>query len=142
MPFNQLSLKVYSLFDLTVTCSLFLRLINLKSLLGRFIMSRTIKKKELELYELILLFKFTSTEDLADKLENYKTFLTDRGSQVMIKNHGTTSLPYSIKGFDTATHVQIVCLGNGELIKQINVELQRDESILRTIITKSLPMNF
>ena len=52
------------------------------------------------------------------------------------------SLPYSIKGFDTATHVQIVCLGNGDLLKQINTELQRDESILRTIITKSLPMNF
>ena len=93
-------------------------------------------KKELELYELILLLKFTSTDKIEKKLETYRNFLTERGSQVLIKNHGKISLAYNIKGFDTAMYVQIVYLGNGELIKQLNVELQRDEFLLRTITTR------
>ena len=93
-------------------------------------------KKELELYELILLVKFTSVDLLAEKLERYKTFLTSKGSQLMVKNHGKISLAYNIKGFDTASYVQIVYLGNGELIKQLNTEIQRDELILRAVTTK------
>ena len=84
-------------------------------------------KKELELYELILLVKFTSTEsETNDLIQRYKDFLTERGSQVMVKNQGKRSLAYPIKGFDTATSVQIVYLGNGDLVKQIGTEIQRD----------------
>ena len=94
-------------------------------------------KKELELYELILLLKFTSTEaETNEKIQLYKDFLTERGSQVMVKNQGKRSLAYPIKGFDTATSVQLVYLGNGELIKQINTVIQRDETVLRAITTK------
>ena len=93
-------------------------------------------KKELELYELILLFKFTSMDKIENQLATYRKFLIERGSQVMLKNHGKISLAYNIKGFDTAVYVQIVYLGNGELTKQLGVELQRDESILRTITTR------
>ena len=94
-------------------------------------------KKELELYELILLLKFTSTEaETNEKIQRYKDFLTEKGSQVMVKNQGKRSLAYPIKGFDTATSVQLVYLGNGELIKQINTEIQRDETVLRAITTK------
>ena len=84
-------------------------------------------KKELELYELILLFKFTSMDKIENQLATYRKFLIERGSQVMLKNHGKISLAYNIKGFDTAVYVQIVYLGNGELTKQLGVELQRDE---------------
>ena len=59
----------------------------------------------------------------------------------MFKNHGKISLAYSIKGFDTATYVQVVYLGNGDLIKQLNTELQRDESVLRTVTTKLIDDN-
>ena len=94
-------------------------------------------KKELELYELILLLKFTSTEaETNEKIQLYKDFLTEKGSQVMVKNQGKRSLAYPIKGFDTATSVQLVYLGNGELIKQINTVIQRDETVLRAITTK------
>ena len=99
-------------------------------------------KKELILYELILLFNFTLTEqELSEKLDLYRNFLTERGSQVLVKIHGTRSLAYPIKGFDTANYVQIIYLGNGALNQQINTELQRDESILRTVTTKLLGQN-
>ena len=94
-------------------------------------------KKELELYELVLLLKFTSTEaETSEIIQRYKDFLIEKGSQVMVKNHGKRSLAYPINGFDTATSVQLVYLGNGEVIKQLNVEIQRDEFILRSITTK------
>ena len=98
-------------------------------------------KKELELYELVLLLKFTSTEELTEKIERYKSFLADKGSQVMVKNHGKIPLAYNIKGFATATHIQFVYLGNGDLIKQLNTELQRDEVILRTVTTRLVDEN-
>ena len=94
-------------------------------------------KKELELYELVLLFKFTSTEaETVEKIQAYKDFLTEKGSQVMVKNQGKRSLAYPIKNVETATAVQFVYLGNGELNKQLGVEIQRDEYVLRATTTK------
>ena len=94
-------------------------------------------KKELELYELVMLLNLTSTEqDTTNKIEFYRDFLVEKGSQVMVKNHGKVSLAYPIKGFDTATSIQVVYLGNGTLVKQLNTEIQRDESILRALTTK------
>ena len=94
-------------------------------------------KKELELYELVLLFKITATDgETNERIQFYKNFLTERGSQVMVKNQGKRSLAYPIKGFETANSVQFVYLGNGEIIKQLNVEIQRDTAILRDITTK------
>ena len=91
------------------------------------------------MYELILFFKVTSTEqELRAKIEQYRDFLTDKGSQVMIKNNGKISLAYPIKNFDTAMYIQVIYLGNGSLIKQLNTEIQRDESVLRSVTTKLL----
>ena len=88
-------------------------------------------KKELELYELVVLLKFTTVQEaVSERINFYRDFIKDKGSQVMIKNHGKKSLAYPIKGFETATSVQIIYLGNDALIKQINVELQRDEFVL------------
>ena len=100
------------------------------------------KKKELELYELVLLLKFTTVEEvLRERIDFYKNFIKDKGTQVMVKNHGKKSLAYPIKGFDTATSVQFVYPGNDALIKQINVELQRDEFVLRGLTTKLMDQN-
>ena len=94
-------------------------------------------KKELELYELILLLKFTTTEqETISKTEYYRDFLIEKGSQVLVKNQGKISLAYPIKGFDIATSIQIIFLGNGTLLNQVNVEIQRDETVLRAITTK------
>ena len=89
-------------------------------------------KNELQIYELMLLVKPTLTENLInEKVEYYKNLLTKKGSQLMVKNFGKKSLSYLIKGFDTGTSLQLVYIGNGDLVKQINIEIQRDESILR-----------
>jgi ribosomal protein S6 len=99
-------------------------------------------KKELELYELVLLVKFTTTEqETIAKIDSYRDFFTGKGSQVMVKNHGKISLAYPIKGFDSATYIQLVYLGNGNLIKELNTQIQRDESILRSITTKLVEQN-
>ena len=95
------------------------------------------RKKELELYELVLLLKFTTVEDTTkERIDFYRDFIKDKGSQVMVKNNGKKSLAYPIKGFEIATSVQIVYLGNGNLIRQINTEIQRDEFVLRGLTTK------
>jgi ribosomal protein S6 len=94
-------------------------------------------KKELQMYELVLFFKVTLTEqELKSKMERYRDFLTEKGSQVMVKNNGKISLAYPIKNFDTAMYIQLIYLGNGSLITQLNTELQRDEGILRSVTTK------
>ena len=94
-------------------------------------------KKELELYELVLLFKLSPADgETSKRVEKYKQFLTEKGSQVMVKNHGKKSLAYPIKGFEMATSVQLVYLGNDSLIRQINTQIQRDDSILRGLTTK------
>ena len=94
-------------------------------------------KKELGLYELVLFLKFTTVDEVTkERINFYKDFITERGSQVMVKNHGKKSLAYPIKGSEIATSVQIVYLGNDILIKQLNTEIQRDESILRSLTTK------
>ena len=94
-------------------------------------------KKELELYELVLFLKFTTVEEFAkERIDFYRDFITERGSEVMIKNHGKKSLAYPIKGFENVTSVQIVYLGNDSLIKQVNTEIQRDEFVLRGLTTK------
>ena len=99
-------------------------------------------KKELGLYELVLFFKFTSVEDVTkERINFYKNFIAERGSQVMVKNYGKKSLAYPIKGFELATSIQIVYLGNDTLIKQLDTEIQRDESILRSLTTKLRDQN-
>jgi len=94
-------------------------------------------KKELELYELVLLLKFTTVEDTTqERIDFYRDFIKDKGSQVMIKNHGKKALAYPIKGFEIATSIQLVYLGNDALIRQLNTELKRDDFVLRALTTK------
>ena len=92
--------------------------------------------KELQMYELILLFKNALDGETNDRVEFYRDFLTTKGSQVMVKNNGKKSLAYPIQGSETATFIQYVYCGNGDLNKQINVEIKRDESVLRATTTK------
>ena len=94
-------------------------------------------KKELGLYELVLLLKFTTVEDTTrKKIDFYKNFITAKSNQVIVKNNGKKSLAYPKKDFETATSVQIIYVGNDNLSRQINTEIQRDEFILRSLTTK------
>ena len=77
-------------------------------------------KKELELYELVLLFKFTTVEDATrERIDFYTDFIKKRGTQVMVKNRGKKSLAYPIKGFDIATSIQIILLS----LKSLTLEI-------------------
>jgi len=94
-------------------------------------------KKELELYEVVLLMKFVTIEKaIKERVDFYRDFIKNAGSQVMVKNHGKKSLAYPIKGFETVMSVQLVYLGNDTLVKQLNTEIQRDEFVLRGLTTK------
>ena len=94
-------------------------------------------EKELELYEILYLVKPTFTEqELENKVEFYRTFLTQRGSQVMVQIRGKRSLSYSIKGYETANYIQMIYIGNQTLIKNLDMEIHRDDSILRHLTTK------
>jgi small subunit ribosomal protein S6 len=94
-------------------------------------------KKELEFYELVLLMNFTSTEqETVQRIDYYRDLLTGKGSQVMVKNHGKRPLAYPIQRFDTATYIQMIYLGNGDLVTAISKEIKRDSSVLRAITTK------
>ena len=98
--------------------------------------------KELQLYELVVLMKFTTVDDAnQERIDFYRDFITEKGTQVMVKNFGKKSLAYPIKGFESATSVQIVYLGNDTLNRQINTELNRDEFILRSLTTKLMDQN-
>ena len=92
--------------------------------------------KELELYELVLLLKLASEDEIAGKIDTYRDFFTEKGSQATIKNMGKRSLAYPIKGFETANYIQMFYLGNGELVKRLNKEIQRDLNVLRHMTTK------
>ena len=94
-------------------------------------------QKELELYEVLYLIEPTFTEqETSEKIDFYQEFLTKKGSQVMVQNRGKRNLSYPIKGFETANYIQMFYLGNGDLVKIFNKEIQRDEKILRHITTK------
>ena len=94
-------------------------------------------KKEIELYEIIYLLNpsFTQQEVLS-KIDYYQTFLTQQGSQVMVQNRGKRSLSYPIKGFESANYIQMVYIGNGQLVNALNKEIKRDEAVLRNITTR------
>jgi|TARA_B110000503_G_C7157347_1_gene417908 small subunit ribosomal protein S6 len=99
-------------------------------------------QKEIELYELIYLVDPTFTEqELTKKIEHYRNFLMSKGSKVMVQNSGRQNLSYDIKGFKTANYLQMMYLGNGNIVNSLNKELQRDSSILRHLTTKLNEVN-
>ena len=92
-------------------------------------------RKELELYEILILLDPNLIE-VDNKIEFYQEFLTGKGSKVMVQNQGRKGLSYAIKKFEAANFIQMVFLGNGQLIDLLNSTIRRDERVLRHIVTK------
>ena len=93
--------------------------------------------KELEYYEAIYLISPNLTEqEVSTKMEFYQNFLQNKGSQVTVQNRGKRSLSYPIKGFETANFIQMLYVGNGNLLKVLTKEILRDTRVLRHLITK------
>ena len=85
--------------------------------------------KELEYYEAIYLISPNLTEqEVSTKMEFYQNFLQNKGSQVTVQNRGKRSLSYPIKGFETANFIQMLYVGNGNLLKVLTKEILRDTS--------------
>ena len=83
--------------------------------------------KELEYYEAIYLISPNLTEqEVSTKMEFYQNFLQNKGSQVTVQNRGKRSLSYPIKGFETANFIQMLYVGNGNLLKVLTKEILRD----------------
>ena len=79
--------------------------------------------KELEYYEAIYLISPNLTEqEVSTKMEFYQNFLQNKGSQVTVQNRGKRSLSYPIKGFETANFIQMLYVGNGNLLKVLTTE--------------------
>jgi|TARA_B100001094_G_C18123325_1_gene768061 small subunit ribosomal protein S6 len=98
--------------------------------------------KELEYYEAIYLISPNLTEqEVSTKMEFYQNFLQNKGSQVTVQNRGKRSLSYPIKGFETANFIQMLYVGNGNLLKVLTKEILRDARVLRHLITK-MPSSF
>ena len=98
--------------------------------------------KELEYYEAIYLISPNLTEqEVSTKMEFYQNFLQNKGSQVTVQNRGKRSLSYPIKGFETADFIQMLYVGNGNLLKVLTKEILRDTRVLRHLITK-MPSSF
>ena len=94
-------------------------------------------QKELELYEILYLVRPNFTEqETVEKINYYQDFLTNKGSQVMVQNRGKRQLSYPIKGFETANFIQMVYLGNGDLVSALDKEIIRDTAVLRYLTTK------
>ena len=94
-------------------------------------------KTELELYEILYLINPNFTEqELEEKIEYYQNFLIASGRQVVVQNRGKRNLSYTIKGFDVANYIQMMYVGNEQLIKALNVQINRDETVLRHLTTK------
>ena len=97
----------------------------------------TRKQRELELYEVLILFDPNLIEgEVANKIQFYQEFLVNKGSKVMVQNQGRRGLTYAIKKAESASFVQIVFLGNGKLVELFNSTIGRDESVLRNVVTK------
>lgn len=98
--------------------------------------------KELEYYEAIYLISPNLNEqEVSTKMEFYQNFLQNKGSQVTVQNRGKRSLSYPIKGFETANFIQMLYVGNGNLLKVLTKEILRDARVLRHLITK-MPSSF
>ena len=98
--------------------------------------------KEVEYYEAIYLISPNLTEqEVSTKMEFYQNFLQNKGSQVTVQNRGKRSLSYPIKGFETANFIQMLYVGNGNLLKVLTKEILRDTRVLRHLITK-MPSSF
>lgn len=78
--------------------------------------------------------------DKSAVLENlkkyYKLLANNSDSKFCFQNLGTKLLSYPVKGFSSATYVQMTYQGNGPLVKDINRQLSLSENVIRHITIK------
>ena len=94
-------------------------------------------RHELEIYELSLLLKYsTNQEEERKSVDNCINLIKPYRGRISVKFNGRKALAYAIKGSDVVNWVDIYYTGNGDLNKKIKTLIQRDDFVLRGLITK------
>ena len=97
--------------------------------------------KKLDIYEILYLVDTSFTEEkLENKIEFYRNFALKNGSSTIVKNCGQKDLSYTVKKQTSANYIQMVYVGNNKLVNLMNLEMNRDEDILRHFTTKLVEM--
>ena len=97
--------------------------------------------KKLDIYEILYLVDTSFTEEkLENKIEFYRNFALKNGSSTIVKNCGQKDLSYTVKNQTSANYIQMVYVGNNKLVNLMNLEMNRDEDILRHFTTKLVEM--
>ena len=97
--------------------------------------------KKLDIYEVLYLVDTSFTDEkLENKIEFYRDFAVKNGSSAIVKNCGQKDLSYTVKKQTSANYIQMVYVGNNKLVNLMNLEMNRDEDILRHFTTKLVEM--
>ena len=97
--------------------------------------------KKLDIYEILYLVDTSFTDEkLENKIEFYRDFAVKNGSSAIVKNCGQKDLSYTVKKQTSANYIQMVYVGNNKLVNLMNLEMNRDEDILRHFTAKLVEM--
>jgi len=71
-----------------------------------------------------------------ENLKKYYKQLAASNAKFCFQNLGTKLLSYPVKGFSSATYVQLTYQGNGTLVRDITRQLSLSENVIRHITIK------
>jgi len=105
---------------------------------------KKVLKKELDMekssyrtYKTFIFFQPDLEKNVVlELLKKYYKILASKNSKFCFQNLGTKLLSYPIKGFSSATYIQVTYTGNGELVSDISRQLSLNESVIRHITLK------
>ena len=89
-------------------------------------------------FEVVLLFNPELTnKNLTSEIENFKSKLTSNSAKIVNEeNWGLRDLSYSIKKFKKAFYSFLQIEASGQIIKELNKELNQSENLLRYLFIK------
>lgn len=90
------------------------------------------KRKEIAVYELMLLLKHPIQEDqVQQQIQFYKQLIEAKARIVIVNNYGSRLLPYMITKCKKGTILQFIYPGSADLRDKLKIALSRDELLLR-----------
>ena len=89
-------------------------------------------------FEVVLIFNpELSTTNLKSEIENFKTKLVSQSANIVNEeNWGLRDLSYSIKKFKKAFYSFLQIEASGQIIKELNKELNQSENLIRYLFIK------
>ncbi len=89
-------------------------------------------------FEVVLIFNpDLATSSIKNELDNFKSKLTAQSAQVINEeNWGLRELSYSINKFKKAFYRFLQIEASGQIVKELNKELNQSENLLRYLFIK------